>query len=977
MQNPNGGGVSTPGTVDVSISDNDGSGTPTAIYAEDFEPYATGTTSPGNGKWTLETSTADTGFIFEVANDGTDQALRANDIDDGDGTTSVVTWTSESIDISAYAGVDVALTLSETGDHEGTDFADVQYSTDGGTTYTTITNWNGLGSSTHTLVGNLPNDQDWGSATVTTAGLSGTTLRLRVRLKNNAGSEDLFLDDIAVTGGSSDGGGGGGGTPAASLLITEVMQNPDAVPDSDGEWFEVHNPSRTPVDMQGWTIRDTDTDTHTIGNSVVVPAGGYAVLCRNGTSSANGGVPCNYVYANIAIANGADELILEDGGGTKIDIIAYDDGPAWPDPTGASMVYTGTASENNNDGALWTTATASLGLTTDNGSPGLRGPEQTLAVTTTLQSTAGWRMLSAPVGGLTVGDLPGLVQGVSGSYPGADPNIYLSYDGPGSATDGQYWTAATSTSDPLEPGQGFIWYVFAQDLPLSVTTRQASPRVTQDVTVSIPESSEWHLIGNPYANPFDLSGLNLGTGFSSTVQAWDPTAGDGTGSYRLITQATDDSDVIHPWGAFFVEYNTFTEGATTTRSVTFNHTGQAPRASILYKRTPHGALSKAAPKAARTQGSVAFTLTGQASGQTVTYDAATRLVLRSDAQEGQDAYDASKLEPLGTTYGVLAFGPVSGDNLRAQASYALDLSGQRLEVPMHVQRQGTIDALTVKVNRLALPDGWGAQLIDQVEGSTRRLTDGFKYTFAPQAKATQQTQTTSQAKRTHSSALPQPVTLTTTLPNAKTRAGSKATASSPRFMLHVAPIGALPVELSGLTATADKRRVRMTWQTASETNNAGFYIEHKGDQGQWTDLGFIEGAGTTQTPQTYRFTTRRLNYGLHTMRLRQVDVDGSAHYSDPVTVRIALQQRAALSQPAPHPFRQETTVQLTVRAPQQVEAVLYDVLGRRVRTIYRGPVAAQQQKRLRIDGQGLASGLYLLRVSGTEFTKTLRLMHIR
>ena len=80
------------------------------------------------------------------------------------------------------------------------------------------------------------------------------------------------------------------------IVITEVMQNPAVLSDADGEWFEVYNGGATPVDMNGWTVRDDGTDSFIIGASTVVPAGGYAVLGVNATIMAGEGVTLAYEY---------------------------------------------------------------------------------------------------------------------------------------------------------------------------------------------------------------------------------------------------------------------------------------------------------------------------------------------------------------------------------------------------------------------------------------------------------------------------------------------------------------------------------------------------------------------------------------------------------------------------------------------------------------------------------------------------------
>ena len=157
-----------------------------------------------------------------------------------------------------------------------------------------------------------------------------------------------------------------GGNPV--LVINEVMQNSSAVGDSDGEWFEVFNPTGADIDMNGWTIQDNDSDSHVIAGSVIVPAGGYAVLCTNADSGVNGGVTCAYEYAGIALANGDDEIVLLDALAVEIDRIEYDNGATFPDPNGASMALRDPALDNN-DGLNWCESPNPFGAG-DNGTPG-------------------------------------------------------------------------------------------------------------------------------------------------------------------------------------------------------------------------------------------------------------------------------------------------------------------------------------------------------------------------------------------------------------------------------------------------------------------------------------------------------------------------------------------------------------------------------------------------------------------------------
>jgi predicted extracellular nuclease len=160
------------------------------------------------------------------------------------------------------------------------------------------------------------------------------------------------------------------GSAFAQLVVNEIMQNPSAVSDTDGEWFEVYNDSGGPVDIDGWTIADLGTNTHVINNGgpLVVPAGGYLVLGRNADPGLNGGVAVDYQYADFFLANGDDEVILFDGDGSEIDRVEYDGGPAFPDPNGASMALSDPALDNN-IGANWCDSTTPFGAG-DRGTPG-------------------------------------------------------------------------------------------------------------------------------------------------------------------------------------------------------------------------------------------------------------------------------------------------------------------------------------------------------------------------------------------------------------------------------------------------------------------------------------------------------------------------------------------------------------------------------------------------------------------------------
>ncbi|GAB5519455.1 MAG: hypothetical protein RhofKO_17060 [Rhodothermales bacterium] len=181
----------------------------------------------------------------------------------------------------------------------------------------------------------------------------------------------------------------------------------------------------------------------------------------------------------------------------------------------------------------------------------------------------------------------------------------------------------------------------------------------------------------------------------------------------------------------------------------------------------------------------------------------------------------------------------------------------------------------------------------------------------------------------------------------------------------------LPVELTGFSATADGDRAHLAWQTASETNNAGFQIEHQPTgTAAWHTLGFTPGHGTTLEAQRYTYTADGLTPGTHRFRLTQVDYDGTFDYSPEIEVSIEIAGAFNLSQVYPNPFNPEASVTLSVRERQQVRVTVYDLLGREVARLFDGELASQKGQLLRLDGSQWTSGLYVVRAVGERFTAT-------
>ena len=78
-----------------------------------------------------------------------------------------------------------------------------------------------------------------------------------------------------------------------------------------------------------------------------------------------------------------------------------------------------------------------------------------------------------------------------------------------------------------------------------------------------------------------------------------------------------------------------------------------------------------------------------------------------------------------------------------------------------------------------------------------------------------------------------------------------------------------------LRARTEADGIRLFWETAQEVNAARFEVERETPTGMWQTLGTVRAHGAGN----YQFLDREPLVGIHFYRLKQIDADGSYHYS--------------------------------------------------------------------------------------------------
>ncbi|MBI5474124.1 MAG: DUF362 domain-containing protein, partial [Ignavibacteriae bacterium] len=202
---------------------------------------------------------------------------------------------------------------------------------------------------------------------------------------------------------------------------------------------------------------------------------------------------------------------------------------------------------------------------------------------------------------------------------------------------------------------------------------------------------------------------------------------------------------------------------------------------------------------------------------------------------------------------------------------------------------------------------------------------------------------------------------------------------------------AVSVQLVSFRGTyAGNNRVQLAWRTISEISNYGFFVQRKlTSASEWNELPeFVAGHGTTNQPHDYASTDQSAPTGVVLYRLKQVDLDGTIHLTEPITINTVTSVpdqspvEFVLMQNYPNPFNPTTLIRFSVASrngrggeSENVSLKVFDVLGKEVRTLVNENLQAGSYETT-FDATGLASGVYIYRLQsgGMASVRTLLLL---
>ena len=188
----------------------------------------------------------------------------------------------------------------------------------------------------------------------------------------------------------------------------------------------------------------------------------------------------------------------------------------------------------------------------------------------------------------------------------------------------------------------------------------------------------------------------------------------------------------------------------------------------------------------------------------------------------------------------------------------------------------------------------------------------------------------------------------------------------------------LPVELTSFTASSSAFGVNLKWASATEFKNSGFDIERKSAViSSWEKIGFVKGAGNSNTGNNYSFTDRsNLVAGKYLYRLKQVDINGAYSYSGTVEFNVSLPKEYSLSQNFPNPFNPSTVINFSVPKSGDVELKVFNTIGEEITSLINEYKEAGNYS-IEFKAAGLSSGIYFYQLKSGNFASIKKMILIK
>jgi hypothetical protein len=191
----------------------------------------------------------------------------------------------------------------------------------------------------------------------------------------------------------------------------------------------------------------------------------------------------------------------------------------------------------------------------------------------------------------------------------------------------------------------------------------------------------------------------------------------------------------------------------------------------------------------------------------------------------------------------------------------------------------------------------------------------------------------------------------------------------------------VPVELSSFSAAVvENQRVRLSWKTEAEQDNAGFnLLRSRSTNGRYDRLNTKLIPARPAQRGEYEFVDDDVDAGgKYYYKLESVDLAGRTQLHGPIMVVMSAPQSFELSQNFPNPFNPATQIRFELPKAALVTLAVYNSLGQEVRRLINAQKPAgyhtvvwngrDQQ------GKPVPSGIYHYRIQAGDFVATKKMV---
>jgi len=175
----------------------------------------------------------------------------------------------------------------------------------------------------------------------------------------------------------------------------------------------------------------------------------------------------------------------------------------------------------------------------------------------------------------------------------------------------------------------------------------------------------------------------------------------------------------------------------------------------------------------------------------------------------------------------------------------------------------------------------------------------------------------------------------------------------------------LPVELSAFYGTAMEHHNLLAWATQTEKDCETFVVTKSTDGYVWDEIGTVSCVGNSTTENYYEFRDINISEGISYYRLEQVDIDGTVHFSQPISISNRASQKL-MTYPNP------------IDAGDQIYIAGIEGYGQLNIRNAAGLIVSSEEISLSsgesasVDSRNLSSGMYIVEFTNGENLKTTK-----